>query len=496
MTQTANDRRHASHRRRNFDIDVWVLLLFVTSAVATLWLPEWAWPKVSLAAVLIGWTLVEARQIKQRTDSKNQTLPKRRFDFVWVIAFTILAASIMYWVGVSSGAFRNDPQDAIWDKSAIEWLGVKIPTVIGQQVLLHLMLMPLLIRLLSNVSTSVWVAATIFAALHLPNPILVLMTFVSGVAWLAIYQQSQRLLPLVCSHLTLAVLAAAFGGEYLLNMRVGRSCLELFPSTVQLGSRTAWEFPCSTVGCAERLTQTNTNLVVEGWAFDAVHAEPPRAMAIRHGDNFWIIENVAFKNASSKDFSQSAKTGFVGEDCYAFVAKIPLSTLAYHQPFDLFASNQNGHWSQLGTLGELKKQTEQISHPVVLFPIEIDGRIDSIDQQTEGLTIIGWAADLQERDLAHRIIVQIGDSTRAIVLDAAQRSQRPDVAAAYSQKAFEQCGFEFKLPSLSANQIDRLRFFVQDHSGQLHPLGFTPTATQEISRLASRNVDSDGSIFR
>jgi hypothetical protein len=70
------------------------------------------------------------------------------------------------------------------------------------------------------------------------------------------------------------------------------------------------------------------------------------------------------------------------------------------------------------------------------------------------------------------------------------------VAAAYSQKAFEQCGFEFKLPSLSANQIDRLRFFVQDHSGQLHPLGFTPTATQEISRLASRNVDSDGSIFR
>lgn len=470
--------------------------MFIAAALATLWLPEHLWPKVSLVAVLIGWAFVELRQIQTRKASNVQPTAKRRFDLVWVIAFTLFAATVLCLAGVSLGVFRNYPDNLILDKSAIEWLGVKIPTVIGQQILLHLMLMPLLLRLFQNMACSVWAGAIIFAALHLPNPVLVLLTFFGGIAWLALYQRSQRILPLIFSHLVLAVLAAAFGGEYLLNMRVGKSCLELFPSTVQLGSKTTWEFPLSTVGCAERLTQTRSNLVVEGWAFDAVHAEPPQAMAIRYGENFSIIDNAAFELASSQDFSQSAKAGFVGNTCYSFVAKIPLSILPPHQSFELFASNQNGHWSRLGTLGELKKQPVRLSHPLVLFPVEFDGRIDSIDQKSESLAIAGWAADLQQNGLANEIIIQIGDSARTIRLDATQRLERPDVAAAYSQQAFVQCGFEFKLPNLSVRQLDRIQFFVEDHSGNLHALKLTPKATQEINRLASRNVYHDGRIWR
>ena len=44
------------------------------------------------------------------------------------------------------------------------------------------------------------VAAAIFAALHLPNPFLAIVTFVGGLIWCAIYARHPHILPLALSH--------------------------------------------------------------------------------------------------------------------------------------------------------------------------------------------------------------------------------------------------------------------------------------------------------
>ena len=50
------------------------------------------------------------------------------------------------------------------------------------------------------------VAATNFAALHLPNPFLVIVTFIGGVSWCAIYARHPNIIPLALSHAAATVI--------------------------------------------------------------------------------------------------------------------------------------------------------------------------------------------------------------------------------------------------------------------------------------------------
>ncbi len=69
---------------------------------------------------------------------------------------------------------------------------------------------------------SVLLTALLFSALHLPNPILVLATFASGLAWAVVYQRAPNLPALALSHAFLsAILANSLPIWLLPNMKVG-----------------------------------------------------------------------------------------------------------------------------------------------------------------------------------------------------------------------------------------------------------------------------------
>lgn len=74
----------------------------------------------------------------------------------------------------------------------------------------------------------VLLAAALFAAVHLPNPFLALVTFVGGLGWCAIYQRYPNILPLALSHGlgTLAILYA-FDPALTGRLRIGYSYLLL-----------------------------------------------------------------------------------------------------------------------------------------------------------------------------------------------------------------------------------------------------------------------------
>jgi hypothetical protein len=69
---------------------------------------------------------------------------------------------------------------------------------------------------------SLFTAALIFAALHLPNPLLVLATFVGGCVWASVYQRAPNLLALALSHCVMSMtLIWTLPPAVLHGMRVG-----------------------------------------------------------------------------------------------------------------------------------------------------------------------------------------------------------------------------------------------------------------------------------
>lgn len=69
---------------------------------------------------------------------------------------------------------------------------------------------------------SVFLVALVFGGLHLPNPLLSLMTFAGGLVWAYVYQRAPNLLALGLSHgLMTWVLVSSLPPASLYNLRVG-----------------------------------------------------------------------------------------------------------------------------------------------------------------------------------------------------------------------------------------------------------------------------------
>lgn len=104
-------------------------------------------------------------------------------------------------------------------------LALLIPWGLGQQIALQTVFLREA-QAAAGRSAGIVIAAALFAALHLPNPFLTMMTFAGALAWCWIYERAPNVLPLGLSHalLTLAILFA-FDDAITGRLRVGISYL-------------------------------------------------------------------------------------------------------------------------------------------------------------------------------------------------------------------------------------------------------------------------------
>lgn len=116
---------------------------------------------------------------------------------MWSAILTVVFGGILWWAGRRFGP----PPDR--DAPLLDFLYVVIWG--GAQ---QFILQTVVLREAQSIArrAAVPLAATIFAAFHLPNPFLLIVTFVGGLIWCAIYARYPNIVPLALSHAAATVI--------------------------------------------------------------------------------------------------------------------------------------------------------------------------------------------------------------------------------------------------------------------------------------------------
>jgi len=134
------------------------------------------------------------------------------------VFFTAPMVGIIVAAGAAAGTLHDRPDFVGNLLALVAWGG-------GQQWMLQTVFLREAQRVTSR-RAGVVLAAALFAALHLPNPFLTVMTLVGALGWCAIYDRYPNIIPLALSHAiaTLAILYA-FDDATTGRLRIGAAYL-------------------------------------------------------------------------------------------------------------------------------------------------------------------------------------------------------------------------------------------------------------------------------
>ena len=173
-----------------------------------------AWVAAAAGTLVIGLAIGRALKSGEWGLEPSAFLPA----LGWSAAITAAGVLVMYAAGSRLRTLHDRPD--LWGNFA-----VLIPWGLGQQFALQTVLLRESQGTVSK-SAGIWLAALLFASLHLPNPFLTAATFIGALAWCWVYTRYPNLLPHTLSHaiLTLAILYA-FDDRITGGLRVGSAYL-------------------------------------------------------------------------------------------------------------------------------------------------------------------------------------------------------------------------------------------------------------------------------
>jgi len=168
------------------------------------------------AAIVIGAALWSAWRSGVWGFSRRALVPAS----VAAALFTVPAVLIILATGSALGTLHDRGELASNFGILILWGG-------AQQFVLHTVVLREMQRLTSP-GRSILLAAFLFAIAHVPNPLLMLMTFIGALGWCAIFQRHPNIVPLAVSHAVATLgLLYAFDDRLTGRLRIGAAFLRL-----------------------------------------------------------------------------------------------------------------------------------------------------------------------------------------------------------------------------------------------------------------------------
>jgi len=190
-----------------FSLVILAIVLAYTWLIAPI-APRWAAAMPTL--LVLGLAIWRALSSGEWGLGRTAFLPSLQ----WASAFTAAGTLAIYLAGSFLGTWHD--RDDGWSR-----LAVLIPWGLGQQFALQTVFLREAQAALSK-SSGIWLAAFLFAVLHLPNPFLTAATALGALGWCWIYDRHPNLLPLALSHAVLTiVILYAFDEAVTGGLRVG-----------------------------------------------------------------------------------------------------------------------------------------------------------------------------------------------------------------------------------------------------------------------------------
>lgn len=150
----------------------------------------------------------------------------------WVIAAGAALAAGAVWTAIRLHTLREPVSGRGW----IMTFGGYVVWSFAQQFLLQSYFLWRLRKLISNQRIAAIAAAGIFAAAHLPNPILTPVTLLWGLCACLVFLRHRNLYPLAITHAMLGIcVAVTIPGPVVHNMRVGLGYLRYHPHLHHMG---------------------------------------------------------------------------------------------------------------------------------------------------------------------------------------------------------------------------------------------------------------------
>jgi len=191
--------------------------------------------------VLMASTFRRISTLPYLSQLPRPTLP--RVSIVVAIA-TIIQVALILICAHMAGVLEADLTWASFGKPPSRlpsWVVEKMITVIVQQVGLQLVLFPLCFEISNKKWVAAFIGSGLFGLLHLPNPLLMVSTFIAGPVWFWLFLYGGRLIPIVLLHIILAAfLRFAIPSHIHLGLGVGARALPKLRIVLWIDNHRLW----------------------------------------------------------------------------------------------------------------------------------------------------------------------------------------------------------------------------------------------------------------
>jgi membrane protease YdiL (CAAX protease family) len=149
----------------------------------------------------------------------------------WIIGLALILAAIATFFASSMHTLHHPAGAAEW----LESFGGYTVWSLMQQLLLQGYFLARLLRIIPRANIAAFLAASVFALAHLPNPILTPLTLVWGLAACFLFIRSRNVYPLAIAHAIFGIcVAITIPASTLHNMRVGLGYIRYRPQPLHL----------------------------------------------------------------------------------------------------------------------------------------------------------------------------------------------------------------------------------------------------------------------